>query len=158
MASQRGFTLIEMMVTVAILCTLAAAATPLVQHYHQRQQEAELRDALRTLRTAIDGYVQAGLDGKIEKKARESGYPPTLKTLIDGVKDTANPNGGLIYFLRRIPRDPMCNCAGRNDAETWRLRASTQAPGDFSGGGKDVFDISSTSTATGLNGVPYAQW
>lgn len=158
MGGQRGFTLIEMMVTLAILGTLAAAATPLVRHYHQRQQETALRESLRTLRTAIDGYLQASLDGRIEKKARESGYPPTLKHLTEGVTDTANPNGGLIYFLRRIPRDPMCDCPGRSDEETWRLRASTQPPGEFSGGGKDVFDVSSTSTAIGLNGVPYAQW
>ena len=158
MHGQRGFTLIEMMVTLAILGTLAAAATPLVRHYHQQQQEMELRESLRSLRNAIDAYHQAGLDGKIEKKARDSGYPPTLKQLIEGVTDTANPNGGLIYFLRRIPRDPMCDCPGRSDEETWRLRASTQAPGDFSGGGKDVFDVSSSSTANGLNGVPYAKW
>jgi general secretion pathway protein G len=158
MKNQRGFTLIEMIVTLALLGTLAAAAAPLVRHYHQQQQEAELRESLRSLRLAIDAYHQASRDGRIEKKARESGYPPTLKHLIEGVTDTANPNGGLIYFLRRIPRDPMCDCAGRRDEETWRLRSSSQPPGDFSGGGKDVFDISSSSTARGLNGVPYAQW
>nr|WP_159466090.1 type II secretion system protein [Scandinavium goeteborgense] len=158
MNNQRGFTLIEMIVTLALLGTLAAAAAPLVRHYHQQQQEAGLRESLRTLRKAIDDYHQASLDGRIEKKARESGYPPTLKHLIQGVTDTANPNGGLIYFLRRIPRDPMCDCAGGSDEETWRLRSSSQPPGDFSGGGKDVFDVSSTSTARGLNGVPYAQW
>jgi general secretion pathway protein G len=158
MEGQRGFTLIEMMVTLALLGTLAAAATPMVRHYHQQQKEAALRESLRDLRTAIDAYHQASEDGRIEKKARESGYPPTLKHLVDGVVDTANPNGGRIYFLRRIPRDPVCDCAGRSDEETWRLRASTQPPGDFSGGGKDVFDVSSTSTANGLNGVPYAQW
>lgn len=158
MTTQRGFTLIEMMVTLALLGTLAAAATPLVLHHHQRQQEMILRESLRTLRAAIDSYRQASLDGVIEKKTRESGYPPTLKYLTEGVTDVSNPNGGLIYFLRRIPRDPMCDCPGRSDEDTWRLRASTQLPGDFSGGGKDVFDVSSTSTASGLNGVPYAQW
>lgn len=158
MNGQRGFTLIEMMVTLAILGTLAAAATPLVRHYHQQQQEAELRESLRTLRTAIDAWHQAGVDGKIEKKVRESGYPPTLKHLVEGAVDVSNPNGGRIYFMRRIPRDPMCDCAGRSNEDTWRLRASTQPPGDFSGGGKDVFDVSSSSNGSGLNGVPYAQW
>ncbi|MGU3414611.1 type II secretion system protein [Enterobacteriaceae bacterium C23F] len=158
MNGQRGFTLIEMIVTLGLLGTLAAAATPLVRHYHQQQQETELRESLRTLRDAIDRYYQASLDGRIEKKTRESGYPPTLKALTEGIIDQTNPNGGRIYFLRRIPRDPVCNCQGRSDEETWRLRASTQPPGDFSGGGKDVYDVSSTSTASGLNGVPYAQW
>ncbi|WP_434745174.1 type II secretion system protein [Candidatus Pantoea rara] len=158
MNSQRGFTLIEMMVTLAILATLAAAATPLIHRFHQQQQEAELRESLRTLRTAIDAWYQAGKDGKIEKKASESGYPPALKQLTEGAIDITNPNGNRLYFLRRIPRDPMCDCPGRRAEDTWRLRASTQPPGDFSGGGKDVFDVSSSSTGSGLNGVPYAQW
>lgn len=155
---QQGFTLIEMMVTLALLATLAAAATPLIRHYHQRQQESELRESLRTLRMAIDSYFQASTEGRVEKKARESGYPPTLRLLVEGVVDKNSPNGSKIYFLRRIPRDPMCECDERSDEETWRIRASTQPPGDFSDGGKDVYDVSSTSAASGLNGVPYAQW
>lgn len=158
MHHQRGFTLIEMIVTLALLGTLAAAAAPLMRHYHQQQQESQLRESLRTLRDAIDRYHQACEEGRIEKKTSESGYPPGLKSLVEGVPDKTSPNGALIYFLRRIPRDPMCDCEGRNDEETWRLRPSTQPPGDFSGGGKDVFDVSSSSTASGLNGVPYAQW
>ncbi|WP_313654402.1 prepilin-type N-terminal cleavage/methylation domain-containing protein [Pantoea sp.] len=158
MKGQRGFTLIEMMVTLTILATLAAAATPLIQRYQQQQQEAELRTALRTLRSAIDAWYQAGKDGKIEKKTSESGYPPTLKHLTEGAIDVTDPNGNRLYFLRRIPRDPFCDCPGRRAEETWRLRASTQPPGDFSGGGKDVFDVSSSSSGSGLNGVPYAQW
>lgn len=158
MQRQRGFTLIEMIVTLALLATLAAAAAPLMRNYHQRQQETQLRESLRTLRDAIDRYHQASVDGIIEKKTSESGYPPTLKSLVEGVRDKTSPTGAMIYFLRHIPRDPMCDCEGKNDEETWRLRASTQPPGDFSGGGKDVFDVISTSTASGLNGVPYAQW
>jgi general secretion pathway protein G len=158
MKHQRGFTLIEMIVTLALLGTLAAAAAPLVRHYHQQQQETLLRESLRSIRDAIDRYRQASEEGRIEKKTDASGYPPSLKSLVEGMVDKTSPNASLIYFLRRIPRDPMCDCSGRSDEETWRVRASTQPPGDFSGGGKDVFDVSSSSTAIGLNGVPYAQW
>lgn len=157
MQRQRGFTLIEMMVTLALMGTLAAAATPLVQHYHQQRQEEALRIALREIRTAIDSYKQATVDDRIAKKSDASGYPPTLNALVEGVVDKQSPNGAKIYFLRRIPRDPMCECEGRKDEETWRLRATDQPPGEFSGG-KDVYDISSSSGATGRNGVPYAQW
>ncbi|QGY32258.1 type II secretion system protein [Pantoea cypripedii] len=157
MQRQRGFTLIEMMVTLALLGTLAAAATPLVQRYHQQRQEEELRDALREIRTAIDLYKQATAEERIEKKSDASGYPPSLNILVEGVKDKQSPKGSKIYFLRRIPRDPMCDCDGRKDEETWRLRAADQPPGEFTGG-KDVYDISSSSRANGLNGVPYAQW
>lgn len=157
MQQQRGFTLIEMMVTLTLLGTLAAAAMPLVQHYHQQRQEERLRDSLRQIREAIDRYYQASKEGRIEKKTEASGYPPTLRSLVEGVIDKKSPNGGKLYFLRRIPRDPMCNCDARPDEETWRLRASNAPPGDFTGG-KDVYDVRSTSTASGLNGVSYATW
>ena len=154
---QRGFTLIEMIVTLALLGTLAAAAIPLAQHYHQQRKETQLREALRQLRSAIDRYKRAGDEGLIEKKAADNGYPPTLKALVDGIADKTSANGARLYFLRHIPRDPMCDCSGQSNEQTWQLRASTQPPDDFSGG-KDVFDIRSSSQAIGLNGVAYAQW
>lgn len=157
MKRQRGFTLIEMMITLTLLSILVAASTPLVRHYHQLRQEEELRESLRAIRSAIDHYLQASIEGRIEKKIDESGYPPNLKALSEGVADAKNPNGKMIYFLRRIPRDPLCDCANRADEETWRLRSSTQERGDFSGG-KDIYDISSSASGSGLNGIPYAQW
>ncbi|HHB1427552.1 TPA: type II secretion system protein [Serratia odorifera] len=157
MGCQRGFTLVEMMVTLSLLACLTAAALPLVEKYGQRQKEEELRLALRNIREALDRYQQAAVDGKIEKNADALGYPKDLHALVAGVTDKTSPNQRKIYFLRRIPRDPMCDCAGTPDAETWRTRSSTSPPGDFSGG-KDVYDIASSSMAAGLNGVPYAQW
>ncbi|QTP14279.1 type II secretion system protein [Serratia symbiotica] len=154
---QRGFTLVEMMVTLTLLACLSAAALPLVEKYGQRQKEEELRVALRQIREALDRYHQASVGGNIEKLIDASGYPKDLPLLVEGVADKKSPNKSKIYFLRRIPRDPMCDCASTSDAETWRIRSSTAAPNDFSGG-KDVYDIASSSTAIGLNGVPYAQW
>lgn len=157
MRGQQGFTLIEMMVTLTLLATLAAAALPLVQRYQQQRNEQVLRESLRDIRSAIDRYKQASEEGRIEKEADASPYPPSLDSLVEGVADKASPDKKKIYFLRRIPRDPFCQCEGKADSETWKVRASTQPPGEFSGG-KDVFDVRSDSRETGLNGVAYAQW
>lgn len=157
MRKQQGFTLIEMMVTLAILATLAAAAVPLVQRQHQQHNEHQLRESLRLIRCALDRYSQVVQEGRIDHEAGGTTYPATLDQLVKGVVDKTSQNKTRLYFLRSIPRDPFCDCEGLSNAETWRTRASTQPPDDFTGG-KDVFDVRSRSNATGLNGVPYAQW
>jgi len=102
------FTMIELVVTVAIVALLATAVIPSAQLTFQREREAELRSSLRILRTAIDAYKKAADDGRVKKDADKSGYPPDLQTLVDGVEDARNPKPGImIYFLRRIPRDPL---------------------------------------------------
>jgi general secretion pathway protein G len=154
---QRGFTLIEMMVSLALLATLASAAIPIYQRHEQQRNEEELRVALRDIRTAIDRYGQLVEEGVIEKDADMTNWPASLDLLVDGVVNKKSPNKEKIYLLRRIPRDPFCDCDGRKNTETWRVRASTQAPGETTGG-KDVWDVSSTSSQPGLNGIPYAQW
>lgn len=155
--AQKGFTLIEMMVTLAILATLAAAALPVAGKFAQRKKEEELNLALRQIREAIDAYNVLALAGRVAKSADELGYPKELKVLDKGVTDISSPNKKSIYLLRRIPRDPFCECEGKSNEETWKVRSSTSEPGDFSGG-KDVYDISSSSTLIGLNGIPYAKW
>lgn len=157
MKFQRGFTLIEMMISLALLATLASAAIPIYQRQEQQLNEEELRVALRDIRSAIDRYGQLVEEGIIEKDADMSNWPASLDLLVDGVVNKKSPNKEKIYLLRRIPRDPFCDCDGRKNTETWRVRASTQAPGETTGG-KDVWDVSSTSSQPGLNGIPYAQW
>ena len=103
----RGFTLIEMLVTLAILALLASLALPLSELSVQRARERDLRHALRTVRGAIDAYKQAVDANRIARQADASGYPPTLEVLVEGVKDAKDPKGAKIYFLRRIPRDPF---------------------------------------------------
>jgi general secretion pathway protein G len=83
----RGFTIIELVVTVAIVALLATAVVPSAQLIYQREREAELRDALRTIRTAIDAYKKATDEGHIKKDVDKSGYPPDLQVLVDGVED-----------------------------------------------------------------------
>jgi general secretion pathway protein G len=155
---QRGFTLIELVVTVAIVGLLATAVLPSAQLLYQRQRESELRDALRTLRSAIDEYKRAADAGRIKKEADQSGYPPDLQTLVDGVEDASSPKeGAKIYFLRRVPRDPFWPEATASAAETWGLRAYASSPDDPQPG-DDVFDVYSRSSRMGLNGIAYHDW
>ena len=153
----RGFTLIELVVAVAILGILATGLLPLAQLAAQRGREQELRTALRTLRTGIDAYKKAADEGRIEKKADASGYPPELRVLDEGVKDARSTDGKVIYFLRRVPRDPFFDDASVPAEKTWGLR-SYESPPDDPREGDDVFDVYSQSQKIGLNGVPYRQW
>ena len=97
--ARRGFSLIELVVTVAIVGVLALAATPLLETTVRRQQESELRAALREIRGAIDAYRQAADDGKIARKADESGYPARLEDLYQGVDNRQDPGKGKLYFV-----------------------------------------------------------
>jgi general secretion pathway protein G len=152
-----GFTLIELVITVAIVAILASGLIPLTQLAAQRSKEQELHSSLREIRTAIDAYKKAIDDNRIEKKADQTGYPPKLDVLVEGVKDVKTPDGGKIYFLRRIPRDPFFEDSTVAAAKTWGLR-SYASPPDDPREGEDVFDVYSPSGKVGLNGVPYKDW
>ena len=129
---------------------------PLAALHKRRAQEAELRQALRTLRMAIDEHKRAWDAGRIEKKADASGYPASLDVLVQGVPDIGNPKGQRIYFLRRLPRDPFAE-PGVTAAQTWALR-SYASPPEAPAPGADVFDVASRTPGVGLDGVPYRQW
>lgn len=154
---QHGFTLVELVVTVAIVGVLAWMAVPLLEVTMQRQKETELRLALRQIRGALDSYRQAVLEKKIESPADASGYPPTLKVLVDGVPDITQPDHRPIYFLRRLPRDPFAVDGDASAAETWGKRSYASPPDDPKDG-DDVFDVYSKSEKIGLNGVRYREW
>jgi len=152
-----GFTLIELVVTLAILAVLATAVVPLAELAVKRTKEQELRVALRQIRSALDEYKRAVDDGRVAKKADESGYPASLGVLVQGVVNAKDPEGGKIYFLRRIPRDPFYVDSAAPAARTWGKR-SYESPYDAPQEGKDVFDVYSLAEGTGLNGIPYRQW
>jgi general secretion pathway protein G len=153
----RGFTLIELLITVALVGLLAGLAVPAVDLVVKRTQEVALRVALRDIRKGLDAYKQAVDEGRVLGKAGESGYPPTLNLLVDGVLDQRSPDQRKIYFMRRLPPDPMSIDPTLSAAETWGLRSYASEP-DAPAEGADVFDVYSKSQDVGINGVPYSKW
>src|ERR1700751_5843064 len=81
-ARSRGFTLIELVVTLALVGILALAVVPFSQLIAQREKEQQLSAALREIRTALDAYKEASDTGLIEREADASGYPPSLTVLV----------------------------------------------------------------------------
>lgn len=156
---RRGFTLIEMLVVLAILASLAQLALPAAQLVVQRTKEQQLRTALRDIRTALDRYHEASFAGRIKRNVDDSGYPPHLRALVEGVPDQSDPQGKRrLYFLRRIPSDPFATDESTADAQlSWGVRSYASEP-DEPRQGDDVYDVYSRSERMGLNGVPYRQW
>lgn len=153
--TERGYTFVELLIVVTLLGILAAAAMPLVRVSVRRQKEAELRYTLREVRLAIDRYkdaVDRGMIGGTYVRLGSEGYPPDLKTLVEGVPVANDASGRRLKFLRRIPLDPIMN------STDWGLRAYQDSPDSMSWGGGNVFDIYSKAPGKGLDGVPYRQW
>ena len=154
---QQGFTFIELMITLAIMATLATVAVPMAQVALQRAKEQQLRSALIEIREAIDTYKRASDNGRIKLSLGASGYPKKIEELVEGVPDQRSPSKQNIYFLRRLPRDPFQPREEGSAADSWSKRAYTSPP-DNPSEGEDVFDVASRLTKAGLNGVPLNQW
>jgi general secretion pathway protein G len=155
MRGQQGYTFIEVIVVTAILLILASAVMPLAQVTSQRQREAELHRSLRELRTAVDKFKDAVDTGQIAQSELEpgnEGYPPDLETLVEGINAANDASGRKLKYLRRIPIDPMTN------GIEWGLRSYQDKPDATTWGGKNVFDVYTTSSATALDGTKYRDW
>ena len=153
----RGFTLIELIITVAIVALLASVALPVTELAVQRTKEQELRRTLLQIREAIDLYKQASDEGRIRKSVGDSGYPRKLEELAEGIDDQKSPKKEKIYFLRRVPRDPLNADPTLSAAATWGKRSYASPPEDPKEG-EDVFDVFSLAQGKGINGQPYRDW
>lgn len=150
----RGFSLVELLVVMAVLGILAMLVMPLAEVTTQRERERELRHALWEIRAAIDDYKRA-VDAGLIPRATASGYPPSLETLVRP-RPAATVEGKPAYFLRRIPRDPFAE-PGVPGEKSWALR-SYRSPPEHPAPGPDVYDVASTASGIGLNGVALRDW
>ncbi len=153
---QRGLTLLEMVLAMAILAVLATMVLPMAEVTAMRGKELELRRSLREIRTALDQY-KADFDKAVEEKKiiaaiNETGYPEDLESLIAG-----DDWGGLYSYkrkyLRRLPKDPFDEYD-----EGWGLRSYKDDPDSTFYGGDDIYDVYSQSYKTALDGTPYNTW
>lgn len=162
--ARRGFTLIEMIVTLTVLAILTTVAMPIAKTAIQRDKELELRRALREIREALDAYKKLADEKKIEVEEDSEGYPPDLETLVNGVevqeaqegkeggKESGKASKKIVRFLRRIPKDPMTGTI------EWGLRSYQDDPDSDVWGEENVYDIHTKSGAKALDGSRYRDW
>jgi len=134
---------------VALIAVLAAMALPVAKFTVKRQKEAELRLALRQMRTAIDEYKRMSDQGLIPIKIGGEGYPEELEELVEGVEIVGQETQ--MRFLRRIPIDPMTH-------DEWILRSYQDDVDATSWGGENIYDVRTSSEGTALDGTKYADW
>jgi general secretion pathway protein G len=124
-----GFTLVELMIVMAIIVILAGMASALYVNSIQRSKEAVLKSDLFRMRDAIDQYY-----------ADKNKYPASLDALVSE------------KYLRTVPVDPMTN-----STDTWQTTMAEPQPGSsFSETG--IFDVKSGAEQTALDGTRYADW
>lgn len=156
-SNSNGFSIIELVVVLAVLGILASVAVPLAELSSTRRKEAELQRALWEVRDAIDAYKRAVEEGQINPRPTVSGYPPTLSALVEGAPTTDAKGRRELYFLRRVPRDPFHPTSDAPPETTWGLR-SYDSPPARPKAGDDVYDVYSLSGSVALNGRPYREW
>jgi general secretion pathway protein G len=149
--NKAGLTLIELIVTMAIISVLAVGIIPLSQVSYKRTQEIELKRNLRIIRKALDEYKLISDEYKLAKQASDSGYPKQLEVLVQGM-DLGDEVQFKKKFLRRIPKDPM------TEDGQWGLRSYFDEPDSDMWGGQDVYDVYTQSDQAALDGTPYREW
>ena len=157
LSSEAGMTLLELIISCAILLILASAALPVARWTATRERERELKRDLLSMRQAIDRFKDLADRGQIRVEINSSGYPPDLETLVKGVPLVAIGAGAgsqakTIHFLRRIPVDPITR------QPDWGLRSVEDDPDSTRWGGKNVFDVYSKSTGIAIDGTKYSDW
>jgi general secretion pathway protein G len=153
---ESGFTLLELIITLAIIAILAGGTIPVAKNMIRREKEMELRRTLRELRKAVDAYKISceppfNKVGPLDRKMDDECYPPSLEILVEGI-NPPNEANKTIRFLRRIPEDPLL---GKAD---WGLRSIQDNPDSSSWGGQNVYDVYSKAPGTALDGSKYSDW
>lgn len=149
-----GYTFVELLVVTSIILILASAIMPLAKVTSQRTREAELRRALRELRTAIDNYKDTADAGKfgVDLKGGIDNYPPDLETLVEGVAPKDDVTGRKLKFLRKVPIDPMTRTT------EWGLRSTQDKVDSTRWSGLNVFDVYTKSDGIALDHTKYKDW
>jgi len=151
-----GYTFVELLVVATIVIILASAIMPLARVTATRTREAELRRALREMRTAIDKFkdaADAGIISSFDLPAGGENYPASLDVLVNGVTKNNDATGVKLKFLRRIPMDPM------TQSNEWGKRCYQDSPDSTSWCGDNVYDVYSKSQVTALDGkTKYKDW
>ena len=166
-----GVTLLELLITIAIIFILAAIALPITKITSKRTKEIELRQNLRIIRTAIDQFnkdwdrnsaqliglecVKNKLTCMDEGINSINGHPKTLETLLKveltGQEATVQKRKAIRY-LRRIPIDPMTN------SQDWGLRCYIDDLDSTNWCGDDVYDVYTKSEGVAADGTKYRDW
>lgn len=124
-----GFTLIELMIVMAVIAVLMSVAVPIYTRTITRSKESVLKNNLFTLRTVIDEYTYD------KQKA-----PQSLQDLVtEG-------------YLRQVPVDPMTR-----SADSWQI-IMEDATNTVSQTEPGIYDVRSGSDKTSMEGTPYSEW
>lgn len=155
--AEAGFTLLELIITLAILAILSLGTIPIARNIIRHEKELELKRTLREMRKAIDLYhrdCEKGLIGTLDRKINDGCYPVTLEVLVEGIPKAAPggiaASGETLRYLRRIPKDPI---TGRDDE--WKFRSVQDEPDSESWGGENVYNVYSSSRQMALDGKTY---
>ncbi len=153
---KKGFTLVEMLVTLTIVSILALAILPLAKTAVKREKEITLKRNLRMMRVAIDSYKKLADEKAFEFDEDTEGYPPDLETLVEGIEAKVKVDDQevtkVIKFMRHIPKDPMTN------SYDWGLRSYQDDPDSDIWGGENIYDVFTKSPGTALDGTNYKEW
>ena len=174
MRGSSGNSLMEMVVVLAILSLLATMAAPYATKSFKRDKEIQLRETLRTVRTAIDQF-HADMEGvpadkRSASKSSANGYPVSLQVLVDGIeKGGENGERKRKRYLRSLPANPFATPGAPLDAQWTFVSSQSEAPvvatssygttlAEAQTIKKDIYDLHSKTSAVAIDGTRYADW